>query len=60
MYAIRSYYAEQLVQSYRNALEKGACVVKEWQPMSQQYQMNWTPFLGHDWDIQYDSRNNFV
>ncbi|WP_409420312.1 2-oxoglutarate dehydrogenase E1 component [Pseudaeromonas sp. ZJS20] len=46
---------DQLVQSYRNALEKGACVVKEWQPMSQQYQMNWTPFLGHDWDIQYDS-----
>ncbi|GAA4497920.1 2-oxoglutarate dehydrogenase E1 component [Pseudaeromonas paramecii] len=46
---------EQMVQAYRDALEKGACVVKEWQPMSQQYQMNWTPFLGHDWDIQYDS-----
>lgn len=45
---------EQLVTDYRAALDKGECVVPEWRPMGQQYQ-NWTQYLGHDWDIAYDS-----
>ncbi len=47
---------EQWVVNYRAALDKGDCVVPEWRPMGQQYQQNWTPYLGHDWDISYDSR----
>ncbi|MGL4206154.1 MAG: 2-oxoglutarate dehydrogenase E1 component [Aeromonadaceae bacterium] len=43
-----------LVQNYRTALDCGECVVPEWRPMGSQYQ-SWTPYLGHDWDIAYDS-----
>lgn len=46
---------EQMVLDYRSALDRGECVVPEWRPMAQHYQ-NWTDYLGHDWDIPYDSR----
>ncbi|MDD2842911.1 MAG: thiamine pyrophosphate-dependent enzyme, partial [Tolumonas sp.] len=44
----------QMVTDYRQALDRGECVVKEWRPMSAIHQ-NWTPFLGHDWQEAYDS-----
>jgi 2-oxoglutarate dehydrogenase E1 component len=44
----------QMVTDYRQALDRGECVVKEWRPMSDIHQ-NWTPFLGHDWQESYDS-----
>ncbi len=44
----------QMVTDYRQALDRGECVVKEWRPMSAMHQ-NWTPFLGHDWQESYDS-----
>ena len=45
---------EKLVVDYRGALDRGDCVVPEWRPMDQTHQ-NWAPYIGHDWDVPYDS-----
>ncbi|MCF4009438.1 2-oxoglutarate dehydrogenase E1 component [Rheinheimera sp. UJ63] len=64
----REIYAEKLVQEgvitadevkalidgYRDALDKGDCVVEEWQPMAPS-SVDWTPFIGKDWDTRYDA-----
>ncbi|GAA5217577.1 2-oxoglutarate dehydrogenase E1 component [Corallincola platygyrae] len=39
---------------YREQLDQGECVVKEWRPM-EAHSVDWTPYLGHDWDTSYDS-----
>ncbi|MDX5408063.1 MAG: 2-oxoglutarate dehydrogenase E1 component [Chromatiaceae bacterium] len=44
----------ELAEQYRNALDKGDCVVEEWRPMTES-SVDWTPFLGHDWDATYDA-----
>lgn len=44
--------AAKAVTDYRQALDRGECVVKEWRPMAETHQ-NWTPFLGHDWQESY-------
>ncbi|WP_269520137.1 2-oxoglutarate dehydrogenase E1 component [Alteromonas sp. BMJM2] len=63
----RSIYADQLIaegvieqrdadrylQEYREALDHGACVVEEWRPMTE-HSVDWSPYLGHDWDTPYD------
>lgn len=46
--------ADQMVTDYRQALDRGECVLKEWRPMSENHQ-NWTRFLGHDWQEQFDA-----
>ncbi len=46
--------AKSLVDGYRDALDKGECVVDEWRPM-QKHSVDWTPYLKHDWDTVYDS-----
>ena len=43
---------DQLTEQYRDALDKGDCVVEEWRPMTEST-VDWTPFLGHDWDATY-------
>ncbi|SNY43527.1 2-oxoglutarate dehydrogenase E1 component [Arsukibacterium tuosuense] len=43
-----------LISDYRDALDKGDCVVDEWRPMTEP-SVDWTPFLGHDWDATYDA-----
>ncbi|MCT6699722.1 2-oxoglutarate dehydrogenase E1 component [Rheinheimera sp. 4Y26] len=45
---------QAMVDDYRNALDKGDCVVEEWRPMSE-VAVDWTPFLGHDWTTAYDA-----
>src|SRR5690606_31106710 len=64
----RKIYADQLVaegsitqelattqvNDYRDALDKGERVVKEWRPM-ELHSVDWTPYLGHDWAMHYDS-----
>jgi len=45
--------AKQLVSDYRDALDNGECVVKEWQAI-QHNSVDWTPYLKHDWDVKYD------
>ncbi|GGA77461.1 2-oxoglutarate dehydrogenase subunit E1 [Neiella marina] len=39
---------------YREALDHGDCVVKEWRPMKA-HSVDWTPFVGVDWAADYDS-----
>ena len=44
----------EMTEQYRDALDKGDCVVDEWRPMTES-SVDWTPFLGHDWDATYDA-----
>ncbi|MGB3726206.1 MAG: 2-oxoglutarate dehydrogenase E1 component [Glaciecola sp.] len=45
---------DKLVSEYRNALDHGACVVEEWRPMTE-HSVDWSPYIGHDWDVDYDA-----
>ena len=45
--------ADRFVEEYRAALDHGACVVEEWRPMTE-HSVDWSPYLGHDWDTPYD------
>ncbi|MCL9782590.1 2-oxoglutarate dehydrogenase E1 component [Vibrio sp. S4M6] len=47
--------ATQLVNEYRDALDQGEVVVKEWRPMTM-HSVDWSPFLGHDWNMEWDSK----
>jgi len=65
----RKIYADQLVgesvidaaeatgfiNEYRDLLDDGECVVKEWRPM-QQHSVDWNPYLKHEWDMPYQSQ----
>jgi 2-oxoglutarate dehydrogenase E1 component len=51
---IEAHEVKKLVSDYRAALDHGACVVEEWRPMTE-HSVDWSPFLGHDWDVKYDS-----
>lgn len=44
---------ERMMSEYRAALDHGACVVDEWRPMTE-HSVDWSPYLGHDWDAEYD------
>ncbi|MDP2713634.1 2-oxoglutarate dehydrogenase E1 component [Rheinheimera sp.] len=44
----------EMTEQYRDALDKGDCVVEEWRPMTET-SVDWTPFIGHDWDATYDA-----
>ena len=64
----RKIYADQLIENgtvsaeqvttqineYRDSLDQGECVVKEWRPM-QKHSVDWSPYLGHEWDMAWDS-----
>ncbi|ATZ74139.1 2-oxoglutarate dehydrogenase E1 component [Idiomarina sp. X4] len=45
--------AKQWVQDYRDALDKGEVVVEEHRPM-RAHSVDWTPYIGNDWDVEYD------
>ena len=45
--------ADRFLEEYRSALDHGACVVEEWRPMTE-HSVDWSPYLGHDWDTPYD------
>ena len=51
---IEAGFAKQLVSDYRDALDNGECVVKEWQKI-QHHSVDWAPYLKHDWDTAYQS-----
>ncbi|MCV2885297.1 2-oxoglutarate dehydrogenase E1 component [Aestuariibacter sp. AA17] len=51
--SIEKHEVDKLVSEYRAALDHGACVVEEWRPMTE-HSVDWSPFLGHDWDVPYD------
>jgi len=46
--------ATQLVNEYRDALDHGEVVVKEWRPMAL-HSVDWAPYLGHEWDMEWDN-----
>lgn len=41
-----------MINNYRDALDKGDCVVKEWRPMTL-HTVDWTPYLNREWDEVY-------
>lgn len=44
---------EEQVKLYRKLLDEGQCVVEQWRPMTE-HSVDWTPYIGHDWDDDYD------
>jgi 2-oxoglutarate dehydrogenase E1 component len=60
--SINAHEVDKLADDYRASLDHGACVVEEWRPMTE-HSVDWTPYLGHDWDVVYDgsiSRDNLA
>jgi 2-oxoglutarate dehydrogenase E1 component len=53
--SVEQHEIDKLITEYRAALDHGACVVEEWRPMTE-HSVDWTPFLGHDWDVAYDGK----
>ncbi|MBY6094845.1 2-oxoglutarate dehydrogenase E1 component [Ferrimonas balearica] len=43
------------INTYREQLDQGECVVPEWRTMAE-HSVDWTPYLGHDWDESWDSQ----
>ncbi|MGI2260326.1 2-oxoglutarate dehydrogenase E1 component [Shewanella sp. GXUN23E] len=44
-----------MINDYRDALDQGECVVKEWRPMTL-HSVDWSPYIGHDWDVAYEPK----
>lgn len=45
---------QSLVDAYRDALDKGNCVVDEWREMDET-SVDWRPFISKEWDMAYDA-----
>lgn len=43
---------DELTAYYRKLLDEGQCTVEQWRPMTE-HSVDWTPFIGHDWDDDY-------
>ncbi|WP_286266609.1 2-oxoglutarate dehydrogenase E1 component [Thalassotalea atypica] len=50
--SIRASKSNELAEYYRKLLDEGQCTVEQWRPMTE-HSVDWTPFLGHDWDDEY-------
>jgi 2-oxoglutarate dehydrogenase E1 component len=44
---------DEYTSYYRKLLDEGQCTVEQWRPMSE-HSVDWTPYLGHNWDDEYD------
>ncbi|WP_159820899.1 2-oxoglutarate dehydrogenase E1 component [Colwellia sp. 20A7] len=44
---------DELTSYYRKLLDEGQCTVEQWRPMTA-HSVDWTPYLGHEWDDDYD------
>ena len=44
---------DELTAYYRKLLDEGQCTVEQWRPMTQ-HSVDWSPYLGHEWDDEYD------
>ncbi|MFA3790446.1 2-oxoglutarate dehydrogenase E1 component [Aliiglaciecola sp. SL4] len=53
--SLEAHEVDKLVSEYRAALDHGACVVPEWRPMTE-HSVDWTPYLGHEWNSPYDAQ----
>ncbi|TRX56567.1 2-oxoglutarate dehydrogenase E1 component [Thalassomonas sp. M1454] len=47
--------SKELVAYYRKLLDEGQCTVEQWRPMTE-HSVDWTPYIGHDWDDEYDHK----
>ncbi|QIZ76002.1 2-oxoglutarate dehydrogenase E1 component [Ferrimonas lipolytica] len=50
--------AEQVteqINTYRDQLDAGDCVVPEWRTMAE-HSVDWEPYLGHQWDVAWDDK----
>ncbi|OOE55712.1 MULTISPECIES: 2-oxoglutarate dehydrogenase E1 component [Salinivibrio] len=47
--------ATEMINEYRDLLDSGECVVKEWRPMVL-HSVDWTPYLGHDWTVEWANK----
>ena len=45
--------SEELTNYYRQLLDEGQCTVEQWRPMTE-HSVDWTPYIGHNWDDEYD------
>lgn len=45
--------AAKLVATYRKLLDEGQCTVEQWRPMTE-HSVDWSPYIGHNWDDDYD------
>lgn len=43
---------DELTAYYRKLLDEGQCTVEQWRPMTE-HSVDWTPYLGHEWDDDY-------
>ncbi len=50
---------EALVNGYRDALDRGDCVVKEWRPVESRA-VSWAQYIGQDWDAPHYTGFNIV
>lgn len=44
---------DELTGYYRKLLDEGQCTVEQWRPMTA-HSVDWTPYIGHEWDDDYD------
>ncbi|MGB1199468.1 MAG: 2-oxoglutarate dehydrogenase E1 component [Thalassotalea sp.] len=51
--SISAVKSDELANYYRKLLDEGQCTVEQWRPMTE-HSVDWTPFIGHDWDDDYD------
>ncbi len=42
-----------LTATYRKLLDEGQCTVEQWRPMTG-HSVDWTPYIGHNWDDDYN------
>lgn len=47
--------ATEMVNSYRDRLDAGGCVVAAWRPMNL-HSLTWSPYLNHEWDDGYPAQ----
>jgi 2-oxoglutarate dehydrogenase E1 component len=46
--------SKKIASDYRNSLDAGKCVVEEKLPETS-HSSDWSSFVGHDWDVEYDA-----
>jgi 2-oxoglutarate dehydrogenase E1 component len=44
---------DELTAYYRKLLDEGQCTVEQWRPMTE-HSVDWTPYIGHEWNDDYD------
>jgi 2-oxoglutarate dehydrogenase E1 component len=44
--------SDEMTAYYRKLLDEGQCTVEQWRPMTE-HSVDWTPYIGHDWDDDY-------